>query len=484
MNKTICLLAVILSLAARGQEYVIHHDMIRETTDYFKVLKQKDTVKVSGISLKKSAKILLEVDNYNPYYWNARVTAFKKPLEEEVSYAGVFNPFSVLGQSLGLSGMLPNLDLPSTKTRAAASNQTNEELAAGSMDAETFMTLNSRFEDAYQKLQGRFDELNLLELQLTELKYETKKTGGEIKTQARMGAKKLFGDEPVNLERIRSLSRDYKQSILRLYDTVNIISSLIQQAGSKFKDSSTRLIKSVRVKDYMKEARDVVNKLEVLMQPDSRSDGIYLQKIAAISKLYGDIINTPFKYSYILNGEPDITELKLEIYPRLDSLSKDTVVKYFPVKSRSNVKIRNSVGITFSYYKDNNLSYFIKPDSTIGEGKGDLFTPVLSTFIHFYGANQSGIKWGGAIGFGIPLQGDKKDINFLLGLSAVLGRNEPVIISAGLSGGKVNTLGGGFQKGDKMPSTTLQLPSRALYKAGAFLSITFNLSNLNLGAKK
>jgi hypothetical protein len=449
--------------------------MIRETTDYFKVLKQKDTIRVNGISLKKSAKILLEVDNYNPYYWNARVTAFKKPLEEEVSYAGVFNPFSVLGQSLGLSAMLPNLDMPKISQRGAGASDKKEDI---------FLSLNAAFQYNYKKLQESLQkaaELNYLEMLLTHLKYDIKKTGYEIKDQAHKAVIKVLGNDTLDFDHSISIGRQFDMQLNTASDSLNILAAQIEKTGA---DISSLSFYGLAVKDYIGQTKSALDKSRNLSSATGMTGQLFTQKVAAISKLYNEITGTPFKYSYILNGEPDITELKLEIYPRLDSLSKDTVVKYFPVKSRSNVKIRNSVGITFTYYKDNNRSYFIKPDSTIGEGKGDLFTPVLSTFIHFYGANQSGIKWGGAIGFGIPLQGDKKDINFLLGLSAVLGRNEPVIISAGLSGGKVNTLGGGYQKGDKMPSTTFQLPSKTGYKAGAFLSITFNLSNLNLGAKK
>lgn len=125
----------------------------------------------------------------------------------------------------------------------------------------------------------------------------------------------------------------------------------------------------------------------------------------------------------------------------------------------------------------------LKMTASIGVSKGNLFTPVLATFINFYGGGASSIKWGGAFGVGIPLQGEKKDVNFMLGLSLVLGRNELVIITAGIAGGKVNRLKNNWQPGDKILPAYFSDLTNSSYDIGSFFSVGFNLNKIGLSKK-
>ena len=101
-----------LASTSHAQQYLIRYDMQNQQTKYFKI-QQEDTIKIKNIDLRKNGRILLQVNNYNPFYWNAKVTAFKTPVDEEVGYGDAFNPFSVLAGGMGdLMGGLPKLDLP------------------------------------------------------------------------------------------------------------------------------------------------------------------------------------------------------------------------------------------------------------------------------------------------------------------------------------------------------------------------------------
>ena len=113
-----------------------------------------------------------------------------------------------------------------------------------------------------------------------------------------------------------------------------------------------------------------------------------------------------------------------------------------------------------------------------------MFTPLLSTFIHFYAGKVKGVKMGGAFGFGIPLQGEKKDVNFLLGLTAAFGKNEPVLLTFGAAGAKVNKLTNGYKLGTVTSETNPENLVSAGYGVGGFMSVTFNLSNLGIGNRK
>src|SRR5438046_1407306 len=85
---------------AFSQDYIIKHDFHSDYTSYFKIDKNKDTIQVKEISFKKPGRIVLKVENFNPFYWNAKVTSFQKPVEEQSSYVQVFTSFT---KSLGLN---------------------------------------------------------------------------------------------------------------------------------------------------------------------------------------------------------------------------------------------------------------------------------------------------------------------------------------------------------------------------------------------
>src|SRR5690606_26684615 len=104
-----------VSFTVQAQQYLIKYDIQAKRSNYF-LVENKDTVKIRNIDPNKNRRIVLQVDNYNPFYWNARVTAFKTPVEEEVGYSSAFNPFSVLAGGLGnIMGSLPKLDMPASR---------------------------------------------------------------------------------------------------------------------------------------------------------------------------------------------------------------------------------------------------------------------------------------------------------------------------------------------------------------------------------
>ena len=110
-------------------------------------------------------------------------------------------------------------------------------------------------------------------------------------------------------------------------------------------------------------------------------------------------------------------------------------------------------------------------------------SPTCGTFIHFYAGKTKGVKWGGAFGFGIPLQGEKKDINFLLGITGAIGKNEPILVTVGAAGSKVNKLANGYNVGSKTIEKDPAKLTTSGYGVGGFLSVTFNLNNLGIGKK-
>lgn len=126
----------------------------------------------------------------------------------------------------------------------------------------------------------------------------------------------------------------------------------------------------------------------------------------------------------------------------------------------------------------NERSYYVRQDSIITSSKANLFNPLLCSFVHFYNGNSGGLKLGGALGVGISIANTEKGIAFLSGLSLIFGRRDEMLLSAGVAGSRITVLGKGLKEGDKFnQGINVALPTEALYRAGGFLSFSFNISS-------
>ena len=454
---------------SEAQDFVIDHDMQSNKTHYFRVVNQRDTVKVKSIATKKQSRISLKVENFNPFYWNARVIAVKKPAEDQASNAGAFNPFSLLSKGLGglVQNIIPDLDLGKISSRGG--RQEPEEINDRFLfHAAIYQQLYTR----YQAYSEKAENLQLLKLHLDELKYNNEMPGERIKSEARRAVTDELGPEPLTWETSLARGRRLNREFINLSDSLVQERRLLQgMTGEvdKTVQSDGTTIGAISYK-VEQSARNGIGESKIV--PD------FATELGRITETYSQIQAASFSYSYSLNGAQDISELRLQIYPRADSIGKDTITRYFGVKSRSTIKIRNSVGIAFTHFADKNRNYFVKPDSSIGRSSGDLFTPVLSTYINFYPAGSGALKLGGAFGFGIPVTGDRKDINYMLGMSAIIGRNEPVMLTAGVAGTSVSKLANGLKEGDKVPEEDYVLPKVNVFRLGFFVSVSFNLNSV------
>ena len=477
MKFLLLVVSIFIAGDLQAQQFLIKHDIQTKKTGYYKV-NNADTVKVKNIDLKKSGRILLQVNNYNPFYWGAKVTAYKNPVEEEVGYADAFNPISVLAGGLSnIAGSLPMLDLP--KSRGG--------LSRGDVDDATFNYLNTatKYAAAYDEvltLSQKLEELRIAKLQLTELKYDNNKTETAIKAEALKTVKNVLNTENPDLTTVLQMGKNFSS---RFTNSLDQAASLAGNLKDQEKLVNPNVVYEERT---LKEIGDITSSSfqrlsRIKLLNETKPDQL-IDEVAAVAKLYKEINSAHFQFSYLVSNEEDISDLKLEVYPKLDSLNKDTVIQYFNLTKKHNVKIRNSVGVAFTFFNANNTSYYIGNDSVIRRSDKDLFTPLLSTFIHFYAGKVKGVKLGGAFGFGIPLQGEKKDVNFLLGLTAAIGKNEPVLLTFGAAGAKVNKLTNGNKLGDITTETDPANLVSAGYGIGGFMSVTFNLSNLGVGSKK
>lgn len=460
MKSLLTILLLSCSSCIFCQNYVISHDLQKERTTYYRVGKNNDTTRVSNIHIRKSGRIILQVDNYNPYYWNAKVTTYKKPVDNQASSAGAFNPFSFLAQGFGsfISSALPKMDMP-TGTPGLSGQ--------GTGNTQSALQLYRKNYEQLVMLENKLNDLENIKLKLSSLKYDVIKDEATIKKEAMEAIAKATGSDKLEFEEAYAFGNKWDNTMQVTVDSAVLLQNILARQQS----NNAQAVSSVMI-------RSNSGRMQTIEKFNEENPHPFLDKINSIAALYRDISTVSFKYAYVVNADPDISDLKLELFSRVDSMRRDTIVKYFSVSGKGNFKLRNSMGIAFTYFADNNRSYFVDPNNgKIVQGNGDFFTPVLSTFIHFYAGGSARLKWGGALGFGIPLQGAQKDINFLLGLSAILGNNEPILITAGISGAKVNKLDKGYKVGDAVGSGFV-IPTRQVYQPGAFLAVTFNLSSI------
>jgi hypothetical protein len=477
MKRLFSIVVFFVSASVSAQQYLIRYNILTHETGYYKI-KQKDTVAVKQVDLPGSGQLLLQVENYNPFYWNARVATIKNVTESEQSFSDAFNPFSVLAGGMGeMMGGLPLLDMPKSRGRI-----NKDEYSAASY---RYLSALTRYAGVYadiQQLTDKLDALQLARLQLQELKMNTSQPGEEIKAAARSAMKKVLLTDNPGLTTVLTIGREHDNNFNALVSEASLLVQDIKQQrltvnleeefeGKTFKELGDAAAISFAV----------ISRLE---ETSKQRSHLFTDEAESVTNLYREIAAASFKFAYATEFNDDISGVKLQMYPKDQGQTdtKDTLVQYFEVNKKKGIRIRNSLGVAFTHFSANNRAYYIE-NGILRSGAKDLFIPTLSTFIHFYTGRSASFKWGGAFGFGIPLQGERKDINFMLGLSSILGRNEAIMLTAGLAGAKVNKLLGGYKVGDATTETDPSKITTLGYSIGSFLSLSLNLNSIVAGKK-
>ncbi|MFT3680018.1 MAG: hypothetical protein QM791_07075 [Ferruginibacter sp.] len=469
----------ILFASAPGlaQQYLIRYDILKHETTYYRI-KQKDTVAVKQVDLPGSGQLLLQVENYNPFYWNARVTSIKDISENEQSFSDAFNPFSVLAGGMGeLMGGLPLLDMP--KNRGSINRDDYDAVSY------RYLSTLNRYTEVYgglQKLTGKLEALQLARLQLQELKLNAALPAAEIKTTASSVTKKVLLTDNPGLTTVLAIGRENDNSFNNLVSEASLLAQDIKQQSTII--NPEKEFEDKTFKELGDAAAISFTALSSLEESRKQHPHPFTDEAESVTNLYREINAASFQFAYAVAFNDDISGVKLQMYAKdqVTPAKQDTLVQYFEVNKKKGIRIRNSLGVAFTHFSANNQAYYIE-NATLKSGPKDIFTPVLSTFIHFYTGKSTSFKWGGAFGFGIPLQGERKDVNFMLGLSAVLGRNEAIMLTAGIAGAKVNKLLGGYKSGDSTTETDVSKITTLGYSIGGFIALSLNLNSIVTGKK-
>lgn len=465
-------LLLLIASRLQAQQYLIRYNLLNHQSSYFKIV-ARDTIAVKKVELPASGQLLLQVENYNPFYWNARVSTVTNSTDNLESFTDAFNPFSVLAGGFGeLMTGLPSMDLP--RSRGLPDKAELDDVSY------RFVTTVNRYSVLYesvQKLNDKLLHLQVAKLKLQELKMNNALQGPEMKMAAHVIMKTVLLTDTPDIETILVLGRktDNEYSALLheavlLAGQIRSMRSLVDPAtefdGQTFGELGDRVVTGFSA-------------IEKMNEEEQRRPHVYTDEVTTVINLYREIAAASFIFSYALEFNDAVSAVKLQLYSKNEAAGQtaDTMVQYFDVNRKKGMRIRNSLGVAFTYFNANNRTYIID-NGVLKTGAKDLFTPLLSTYIHFYAAQNRSFKWGGAFGFGIPLQGEKKEINFMLGLTAVLGRNDAIMLSAGIAGAKVTKLLGDYKPGDNTTETDIAKITTTGYSAGGFMGLSLNLSSL------
>ena len=471
----ICFAVACLSLSAAGQQYLVRYDVVAEELKYFRI-KKNDTIPVKIIFLNGSNRVNLQVLNIGSNYTQQVIMHEKAELAEPVLIPGIggqsgqgIESLFKLGENISVEDMLKNI---------GGDNKSNAAELRAAMQAFTmhYNRFNERYEQWVEAVKQSAHYLHLWK-ELALLRYGLQYDAQTVKQTAIMKTRPVM---PALVTDPNSLSigtgnaepdmifRHVRASFKGVHDSYEKINEL--DITSREMDS---LVSQLDLR---------VSQAEQFIRSNPVATSELITRITALYKAimfdrYSQLSNLP------VNRRTLVAELQL--IPNIDSVTSnaiqltasDTIVRWVPIVKKEPMRFRNTFGFAFVSLPETRWRYYVRPDSTVARTSGDLFQPLLATYLHFYSMKDKGFRWGGSFGAGIPLSGEDKQLNLMLGLSTFLGRNDPVCLTLGIAGARVKKLME-HNLGDVITDGS-ELKYDQAYRIGYFLSLSFNPSALN-----
>lgn len=467
--------------------------------------------------VKQGRQIFFHVLNYNNYLYDLEISASPK----EIAFTGgmPFNIADLLNTATGGSANtgvlslqggagLPGLpDLLSTNLKNALEAKGDIKGYAYAENIRRIQTGLAEIEKIETRVAGidtQVDDLlqsaalvRLAQADLEAIKLQPGSSPAEMKSQARRYLKQVFDTEnPADIDAEKVLRRSrikarLQQKMTELREARKGFDRQIAQLKAE-----ASLLAAIPMKD--EKLHEVETSLMAFMGEAPATDtafNVHLEKMAQLTENAEDldinlltqlrrnaegILKNNFSQTHRAVAEGDQTHLSARFALR-DSVSYTgdrRVVQLAPVvvPVYGGFKVNASVGIGFGRFFNKPERYFVQ-DDVIRAEPGDRFSPVISSFFHFYRQGAGNVSYGGSFGIGFPLTSanESQSVSFFLGPSLYLGRRERVVLTAGLMGGRVTRLANGLQVGQTIDLGGGVLPTYSPYELGCFVGLSFNL---------
>ncbi|MBL7825871.1 MAG: hypothetical protein JNJ57_04515 [Saprospiraceae bacterium] len=518
------LFLLLFSSQMKAQDVHVYYDAFKDSLYFLQNGKA-----VENPEVREGAKVILHVDNYNNYLYelafeveNKEVMVSEANAEGGLkgllpSGAGVINPLDMLfsgsgDQLLGAFKMFPGLSGKDLKDGGSGWGTSPEETALQEQVKQlkkaekTFETIRERIFDLDEELESMEDEAqaklagNRLQTfaaaEIAQLRYNPLIEPKQIKQLTGEYMQRIFKESNPNkitLEQVLTIAdaqADISKYVQRYSDKVKLYSDeaaacyLAAKGFSKFKfpNSNVELISqkaeefsaavNTKLGIYQTNVERLNEKLDKVQTLDPRA-------LAALRTTYLELSNNSFSKTFTQTAKGENMTIKLKLTPN-DSLSRLGIkerVTPVDVGVYGGIKVKASVGLSFGQFFNRPKQYFVR-DSILQSSDKDAFSPILTSFVHFYAPRNRSVSVAGSFGVGFPIGGGEnlQSVSFFLGPSLVFGKTGRVVLTGGIMGGKADRLSQGYQIGDVYYSDSREAPTTSVYELGYFLGFSFNLT--------
>ncbi|MCB9082160.1 MAG: hypothetical protein H6555_10660 [Lewinellaceae bacterium] len=515
LSFLICLGIFFVGSNGTAQDLHVYYNMEADSLTYVRGGK-----KIESPTVRRGDQVFLHVTHYNNYLYDVSV----KTAGTEVSAPASFNPLdftsimgggasgatdmisAIFGGGRGLPPLMAeSVDQPSGDFGFASASQKSVLDAMGKrfrsaqnllVNLESDMAMK---EDEIKKsLEGQRIR-NLVAAEVQKLKYNPNLKTDQIKRISQEYMERIF-EKPagadltitevlasVDAEKtIASKADAYGRDIDRYGQTVAQITGIRDSLRTVFFNVQEAAAFLSQVGPVNSSARQrfsaYQDKFQELQEVLPEVHDLPLEDLINLRYTYEELQSNNFTYVYRHTADSDKLTFTITLNP-VDSLKtqgiKSRTLAPVEIKSYGGLRINTSVGLSFAQFFKRPQEFFIRDGIVLADNK-DQFFPMVTTFAHFYGQAQKGVSVGGSFGVGIPLgsggnNSSLQSVAFYMGPSFVFGRDQRVVFSTGLMGGKVDKLSEGYKVGDAYLSSTGEPTVKGVYELGYFLGISFNL---------
>lgn len=461
----------------QAQSLKIVYDFIQDDVKYYRIKPgDSEGKEISSPIVGRNKLVTVEVVNFNKFVYAANATYTSKVVESQsdIGFMEIVTPlinplgsgsfFSALGgtlpEEIGRGGVL--------STRGASSAYDD-------------------ILDSYNQLSGIEASMKSVEYaiaKLNKLKYNPYLPTDTILSLSNYIVGQIFNKPVVNPSdfsaAIVQMNSEYRSSVNNLKTSSVAFLREYEEYASR---NAGQSFEGRGLDQMVRNFNSEVDRISKSFNPD-----YITEQIDFLETVYTSIVSTRFVFNSSHAAKDDEIELELNFYkipidddnvpqtPDLNNLAALPKIKdkKINILVKGDMKVTTSIGLAFPRFETSDE--FINKDSFIVSQTGSAYSPNLAAYVNFYPYTGRSVNLGGTFGVGVPLQQDNRNVNMFMGLTALFGSDSRVSLHGGFSLGQVKQLGEGYEVGDKLLSTSQEVPIRNIWEWGSFVGISFNIS--------
>ncbi len=501
------------SINAYGQDYQVFYNLYNDSISYVKKGKP-----VKSLRLRKGDEVRVHLTEYNPFVSDVALQVKETTDDSGSGLTGMAGFASLLPGIPGIGGfmnpdgesggMLPmlSLDLPVLTVNDSAITLKSilskfrgaEQISKADQTMREIEFLLQDISSVHNQLIANERALqvsNIALLNVEPLRTQANIRPSLVKKMCREYYDAIFqkdADEDVSLNDLlawQKLPAEHQLFIEKLKGKQNELNIKIGMLEAFSRDLTAN---NVDDENYQKFTRDMIDfqiksrgVKEQLKEVTSRSIQTSNipsnQEMAKLQLQLAEVISNDFTYHTTIQPTADEVSLDIKLMRKQaegDEAEPEILKeRNLRMEVRGGLKVKASAGVSFGQFFEPGQSYSVSNGVIVGDNDG-VFTPSITSFLHFHGYRGQKATLGGSFGAGIPLLGggdEGQSVEFYVGPSMMFGTNQRLVLSFGLKGGRVHRLGKGYSVGDQFDANLGDIPTKGKYEMGLFLGASFNL---------